>query len=241
MRCVNLFLFVFFLAGIIFSCKSDRSSSSGLDIPDEPDGVKSLNLFSNGVAVFPDGTSNALYLDENGCLHGDNLFFSVLGRCDGISYVRRISTSNWSVNSGILYQGEGLVMGNKIHDGAIFTSFYVENIDSVNGGVKLKTLSPFYGDADKFYFNHKKDLILFREAGDTTVIMIKPTTYNVELASGEWLDIIPHITYVRLDFSENTTGKPRIDTLMFSNGVFDDVHIPIVQLQYSLNDSFFSY
>jgi hypothetical protein len=58
----------------------------------------------------------------------------------------------------------------------------------------------------------------------------------VELASGEWANIEPHITYIRLNFSENRSGEMRRDTLIFSNDRFDEARIPLIQLNYSLKD-----
>ena len=117
----------------------------------------------------------------------------------------------------------------------MFTRLFVEDIDTVSGSVKVKSESPFYSDGEKFYFNHKA-LVLSVERGDTTVVLTKPTTYNVELSSGEWANIEPHITYIRLNFSENESGEMRRDTLIFSNDRFDEVRIPLLQLNYSLKD-----
>jgi hypothetical protein len=102
--------------------------------------------------------------------------------------------------------------------------------------VKIKSQSPFYGSTDNFYLNHRQ-LVLFKEAGDTNVVLIKPTSYNVELASGEWASLRTHIAYVALSFSANRTGAVRSDTLIFSNGIFRDKILPIFQLNISGGDS----
>ncbi len=232
MRYIGCF-YIFFL--MLVACSSDGNSSVP-DIPDDPDGTKVFMLSRGGADVFVDDTGNGLELDDDGRLQGDNVFFTSSKKCDGLSYVTSIPMSDWSVGSGVLGKGDGLVMGSKMFDGATFTRLFVEKVDTASGDVTLKSQSPFYGGTDDFYLNHKR-LLLFKDAGDTAVVLIKPTTYNVELASGQWVKVNPHITYVMLSFLENNTGGMRADTLIFSNGVLPEKRIPIVQLEYSLSDS----
>ena len=239
MRYMNVF-FLFSLSAVLFACGSDGEGGAP-DIPDEPDGVKRTILSSEGAPVYLDDTGNGVTLNADGTLQGENVFFAPAEKCDGISYVTRIKTSSWNVKSTPLREGYGFVMGSKMEDGATFTSVYVDDVDSITGNVTLKSLSPFYGDVDKFYFNHKSTLYLYREAGDTAVVMIKPASYNVELASGEWAAVKPHITYIRLNFIENKSGEPRTDTLIYTNGVFDEARVPIVQLHYSRYDTIFPF
>ena len=230
-------LYAMFLSLIVLSCSSDGGSGSVPDIPDEPEGTKTALLSSGGLAFSLDGSSNLVALGADGRLSGENLFFAPSFACNGISYVNSISGFSWNVKSDVLRSGNGLVMGDKLSDGAVFTRIYVSSVDTAHNNVELKFQSPFYGATDKFYLNHKSGLGLYRDAGDTTVVIIKPTTYSVELASGEWIKATPHITYVHLQFKENKTKDIRRDTLIFSNGVFDDVRLPIVQSWYSPSDS----
>lgn len=220
---------------LFVACSKDGNSGVP-DIPDDPDGSKVTMLSLGGADVFLDDTGNGVRLDDDGRLQGDNVFFTSSVRCNGLSYVTSVPMSDWSVGSGVLGKGDGLVMGSRMFDGATFTRLFVESVDSVSGDVTLKSQSPFYGNTDAFYLNHK-GLLLFKNAGDTTVVLIKPTTYNVELASGKWASVKPHITYVSLSFSENRTGRMRADTLIFSNGVLPEKRLPILQLEYSLSDS----
>ena len=222
------------MAIMLAACGSDGSSSTAPDIPDDPDGAKTT-LLERGKSTFLDETASSVKLDNEGRLQGENLFFSTAGKRDGISYITRIPTYPWNTYSDILQKGYGYIIGNKIENGTMFTRLFVENIDTVSGSVKVKSESPFYSDGEKFYFNHKA-LVLSVERGDTTVVLTKPTTYNVELASGEWANIEPHITYIRLNFSENRSGEMRRDTLIFSNDRFDEARIPLIQLNYSLKD-----
>lgn len=222
------------MAILLAACGSDGSSSTAPDIPDDPEGAKTTML-ERGKSTFLDETAGTVKLDNEGRLQGENLFFSTAGKRDGISYITRIPTYPWNTYSDILKKGYGYIIGNKIENGAMFTRLFVENIDTVSGSVKVKSESPFYSDGEKFYFNHKA-LVLSVERGDTTVVLTKPTTYNVELASGEWANIEPHITYIRLNFSENRSGEMRRDTLIFSNDRFDEARIPLIQLNYSLKD-----
>ena len=230
-------LYSMFLLFLIVSCGSDGGSGTIPDIPDEPEGTKSSLLLRDGQPLSLDGSSNLVSLDPDGRLTGENLFLAPAFRCNGISYVNAISGFSWGVKSDVLRGGYGMVMGSKLSDGAQFTRLYVVDVDSADGGVELKYQSPFYGSADKFYLNHKGGLGLYKDAGDTTVVIIKPTTYNVELASGEWIKAVPHITYVRLEYKENKTRNFRTDTLIFSNGVVDDLRLPILQSWYSPSDS----
>lgn len=230
-------LLIMLLSLSAFSCSSDGGSGTVPDIPDEPEGTKTTLLTGGGRSFSLDGTSNLVGLGSDGRLSGNNLFFAPSYKCNGISYVTGISGFSWNVESDFLRSGYGMVMGSKLADGAVFSRLYVSDVDSVAKSVELKSQSPFYGSADKFYLNHKYGVGLYRDAGDTTVVIIKPTTYSVALASGKWIKVTPHITYVRLEFTENRTRDFRTDTLVFSNGVFDDVRLPIVQSWYSPNDS----
>ena len=182
-----------------------------------------------GSPVFLDDTGNGLCLDDNGCLCGENIYFTSAKKCIGLSYVTSIPLSDWRNYSAVLAQGEGLVMGSRMFDGATFTRVFVDRVDSITGDVVLKHQAPFYGDATSFYLHPKDRLILYKDAGDTTVVLTKPTTYNVELASGSWASIKPHITHVQLSYSENVTGEARVDTLIFSNGRFATKRLPVVQ------------
>ena len=220
---------------MLAACNKDGDSSIP-DIPDDPEGSEVTTLSRGGSVVFLDDTGNGIGLDNIGRLQGENVFFTSSKSCDGLSYVTTIPMSDWNVNSGVLKRGNGLVMGSKMFDGATFTRLFVEDADSVTGEVTLKSQSPFYGNADAFYLNHKA-LLLDKNAGDTMVVIIKPTTYNVELASGEWASVKPHITYVSLNFQENRTGRMRADTLIFSNGILPEKRLPILQLDFSLSDS----
>ena len=239
MRYVNSLLFVSLLL-LLFACGNDGQGGAP-DIPDDPEGTRNSVLTRGGAALYLDDTGNGVTLGEDGCLQGENIFFAPAAKCDGISYITRISGTSWNVKSSPLRQGYGFVMGSKMADGATFTSIYVDEVDEATGKVTIKSLSPFNGDADKFYFNHKNTIFLYREPGDTTVVMIKPASYNVELAKGEWADVQPHITYVRLNFKENNSRLIRTDTLIYSNGVFSDVRIPIAQLYYSRYDTIFPF
>ena len=236
MKYLSLF-YSLFLSLLVVSCSSDGGSGSVPEIPDEPEGTKTSLLSRGGVSLSLDGSSNLVTLGQDGRLTGENLFFAPSFRCDGISYVNAISGFSWDVKSDVLRSGDGLVMGDKLSDGAVFTRIYVSSVDSADNGVELKYQSPFYGSTDKFYLNHKSGLGLYRNAGDTTVVIIKPTSYNVELAQGEWIKATPHITYVRLEYKENKTRNFRADTLIFSNGVFEELRLPIVQSWYSPSDS----
>ena len=222
---------------LAFAACSNDGNSNIPDIPDDPAGTKTTILSRGGSPVFLDDTGNGLCLDDNGRLHGENLYFTSSKRCDGLSYVTSIPLSDWGVLSAVAVQGEGLVMGSRTFDGATFTRLFVDGVDDVTGEVALKSLSPFYGDVTSFYLHPKDRLILYKEAGDTTVVLTKPATYNVELASGSWASIKPHITHVQLNYSENMTGKMRVDTLIFTNGMFAEKRLPVVQLQMSKNDS----
>ncbi len=227
-------IYLFASAILLTACGSDDTSENRIEIPDDPDGAKTI-LLERNKSLFLDETSNSAVLDEKGYLHGTNLFFSTAGERDGLSYITRIPTAPWAAKSDILQKGYGYIVGSKTDNGAMFTRFFVENIDTATGDVKIKSESPFYSDGEKFYFNHKT-LFLSIERGDTIVVLTKPTTYNVELASGEWASIAPHITYIRLNFSENNSGKARTDTLIFSNDKFGEARIPLIQLNYSLKD-----
>ena len=222
------------MAIMLAACGSDGSSSTAPDIPDDPEGAKTT-LLERGKSTFLDETAGTVKLDNEGRMQGKNLFFSTAGKRDGISYITRIPTYPWNTYSDILQKGYGYIIGSKIENGAMFTRLFVEDIDTITGDVKIKSEAPFYSDGEKFHFNHKA-LVLSVERGDTTVVLTKPTTYNVELSSGEWASIEPHITYIRLNFSENESGEMRRDTLIFSNDRFDEVRIPLLQLNYSLKD-----
>ena len=222
------------LAILLSACSSDGGSATAPDIPDDPEGAKTT-LLEPGKSVSLDETPNKVTLNDDGCLQGENLFFSTAGKRDGLSYVTRIPTSPWDKTSYALRKGYGYIIGSKTENGAVFTRLFVENTDTISGSVKIKSESPFYSDGEKFYFNHK-EIFMSMESGDTVVVLTKPTTYNVELASGEWANITPHITYIRLSFLENQSGKARTDTIIFSNDKFDEVRIPLIQLNYSLKD-----
>ena len=229
-------LFIAFSMLMFVACSNDGNSNIP-DIPDDPAGTKTTILSLGGSPVSLDDTGNLLSIDDSGRLQGVNLYFTSSKRCDGLSYVTSIPLSDWSILSAVAGQGEGLVMGSRTFDGATFTRLFVDEVDNVTGNVKLKSQSPFYGDVTSFYLHPKDRVILYKDAGDTTVVLTKPTTYNVELASGSWASIKPNTTYVQLSYSENMTGEIRVDTLIFSNGIFADKRIPIVQLERSLNDS----
>ena len=223
---------------LLAACSSSDGISNIPDIPDDPNGTRTSILSRGGSAVFIDVTGNGISLAQNGVLQGDNLFFTSSRKCDGLSYITSIPLSDWKGgNSAVLKKGEGLVVASRMSDGATFTRLYVDEVNDTTGSVKLKSQSPFYGDVNSFYLNHE-ELKLYKDAGDTTVVIIKPTTYNVELASGEWASIKPHITYVQLEYSMNMTGKERFDTLIFSNAKLLDMRLPIVQSSY-LNSDFY--
>lgn len=227
----------FFISSLMLfaACSSDGDSNIP-EIPDDPVGTIKTTLSRGGSAFFLDDTGNSIKLAGNGTLQGNNLFFTSPKKCDGLVYVKSIPMSDWKTSSSaVLKKGDGLVVGSRMFDGAGFTRLYVDEQNDTTGSVKLKSQYPFYGDANAFYLNHSH-LLLYREEGDTTIVMIKPTTYNVELASGEWATIKPHITHVLLEYSENFSGAVRFDTLIFSNGVFTDKRLPIVQLDDSYED-----
>ena len=231
-HCISILTIV---ATLIFTaCSSDSGSSSAPDIPDNPEGSKTLVL-EQGKSIHFDDTDNMIALDDRWRLNGDNLFFSTAGKRDGISYITRIPTAPWNKESDALQNGYGYIIGSKKEDGAVFTRLFVEKKDTASGSVKTRIETPFFGDGEKFYFNHKA-LFLSIEQGDTTVVLTKPTSYNVALASGEWASITPHITYILLNFSENSSGDVRTDTLIFTNDRFDEARIPVIQLDYSLKE-----
>ena len=220
---------------LLAACTKDGVSHIP-EIPDDPNGTRTTILSRGGSAVFLDGTGNGMRLTGNGTLQGDNLFFTSPDKCDGLVYVTKIPLSDWrSGSSAVLKKGEGLVAGSRMSDGVTFTRFYVDEVNDVAGNIKLKSQSPFYGDVNSFYLNHEQ-MILGDEAGDTIVVIKKPTTYNVELASGEWASIKPYVAHVLLEYSENMTGAIRYDTLIFSNAMLPDKRLPIVQLNFSLDD-----
>ena len=233
MRYFSCFLF----SAMMFVACSNDGNSTIPEIPDDPDGSK-VTVLSRGCSrVFLDDTDNGIALDGDGRLQGDNVYFSSPQKCDGLSYVTAIPAfSEWKERSSVLVKGEGLVMGSKMSDGVTFTRLFVEAVDTLTGDVKIKSQAPFYGSTDNFYLNHRQ-LVLYKEAVDTTVVLIKPISYNVELASGKWASLRTHIAYVALNFSENRTGAVRRDTLIFSNGVFPDKIVPIFQLDISRGDS----
>lgn len=230
------FGYIILFSMLFAACKSEGDSNIP-EIPDDPNGTRTTILSRGGSAVFLDDTGNAMRLAADGALQGSNLFFTSSKKCDGLVYVASIPLSDWRAgNSAVLKKGEGLVMGSRMFDGATFTRLFVDDVDETTGDVTLKSQSPFYGNVNSFYLNHQQ-LLLKKEEGDTTVTIIKPTTYNVELASGEWATVSPHITHVKLSYSENMTGSVRFDTLIFSNGELLEKRLPIVQLHYSLSDS----
>jgi hypothetical protein len=233
MRYFSCFLF----SAMMFVACSNDGDSTIPEIPDDPDGSKVTMLSRGGSRIFLDDTDNGIALDSDGRLQGENVFFSSAQKCDGLSYVTTVPAfSEWKERSSVLKMGEGLVMGSKMPDGVTFTRIFVDAVDTLTGDVKIKSQSPFYGSTDNFYLNHRQ-LVLFKEAGDTNVVLIKPTSYNVELASGEWASLRTHIAYVALSFSANRTGAVRSDTLIFSNGIFRDKILPIFQLNISGGDS----
>ena len=218
------------------ACKSDGNSNLP-EIPDDPNGTRTTILSRGGSAVFLDDTDNGIKLAANGTLQGNNLFFTSPKKCDGLSYVTSIPLSDWKAgSSAVLKKSDGLIVASSssMFDGVTFTRLYVDKVDEVSGDVTLKSQFPFYGGVNKFYLNHynnNKQLPLGDDAGDTIVVIIKPTTYNVELASGEWATIkpYPYGIHVVLEFTENLTGEARYDTLIFSNAKIHDVRLPIVQ------------
>lgn len=241
MRYFSCFLF----SAMMFVACSNDGDSTIPEIPDDPDGSKVSMLSRGGTTLFLDDTGNGIALDGDGCLQGENVFFSTPQKCDGLSYVTTVPAfTEWKERSRVLAKGEGLVMGSKMPDGVTFTRIFVDAVDTLTGYVKIKSQSPFYGSTDKFYLNHpstfspyREGLLLYKDAGDTTVVLIKPTSYNVELASGEWASLRTHLAYVALNFSANRTGAVRRDTLIFSNGIFPDKILPILQLNISYGDS----
>ena len=224
---------------LLAACSKDGDGASNIpEIPDDPNGTRTSFLSRGGSALFLDDTGNGIRLAANGTLQGSNLFFTSSRKCDGLSYVTSIPLSDWKAgNSAVLKKGDGLVVGSRMSDGATFTRLYVDAVNDTIGSVKLKSQSPFYGDVNSFYLSHRQ-LLLYRDAGDTLVAITKPVTYNVRLASGEWASIKPHITYVQLEYSMNMTGKERFDTLIFSNAKLLDMRLPIVQSGY-LNSDFY--
>lgn len=230
------FGYIIIFSMLLAACKRDGDSNIP-EIPDDPNGTRTTILSHGGTAVFLDDTGNGLRLAANGTLQGNNLFFTSSKKCDGLVYVASIPLSDWRAgNSAVLKKGEGLVVGSRMFDGATFTRLFVDDVDETTGDVTLKSQSPFYGNVNDFYLNHKQ-LILKNEEGDTTVAIIKPTTYNVELASGEWASINPYVAHVKLSYKENMTGSVRFDTLIFSNGILPEKRLPITQLHYSLSDA----
>ena len=222
-----IFIYSFLL---LVACSNDGDAASNIpEIPSDPIGTRTSFLSRGGSVVFLDDTGNGIRLVANGTLYGNNVFFTSSRKCDGLSYVTSIPLSDWKAgSSAVLKKGDGLVVGSRMYDGATFTRLYVDAVNDTTGSVKLKSQSPFYGDVNSFYLSHRQ-LLLYKEAGDTLVAIIKPVTYNVRLASGEWASIKPHITYVQLDYSANMTGKERFDTLIFSNAMLPDKRLPIVQ------------
>lgn len=228
------YIFVFSLM-LFTACKSDGNSNLP-EIPDDPNGTRTTILSRGGSAVFLDDTDNGIKLAANGTLQGNNnVSFTSSSKCDGLSYVTKIPLSDWKAgSSAVLKKGDGLVVASRMFDGVTFTRLYVDKVDEVSGGVTLKSQFPFYGGVNSFYLNHKQ-LLLDNEAGDTIVVIKKPTTYNVELASGEWVSIkpYPYVAHVVLEFTENLTGEARYDTLIFSNAkLLFDMRLPIVQSSY---------
>ena len=231
---------------LLAACKNDGNSNIP-EIPDDPDGTRTTILSRGGSAVFLDDTDNGIKLAANGALQGNNMFFTSSSKCDGLFYVTKIPLSDWKAgSSAVLKKGDGLVVASRMFDGVTFTRLYVDKVDEVSGDVKIKSQAPFYGSTDKFYLNHpstfspyREGLLLYKDAGDTTVVIKNPTTYNVELASGEWVSIkpYPYVAHVVLEFTENLTGEARYDTLIFSNAKLLDMRLPIVQSSY-LNSDF---
>lgn len=231
------YILVFYLV-LLTACKSDGNSNLP-EIPDDPNGTRTTILSRGALAVFLDDTGNGIKLAANGALQGSNMYFTSSSKCDGLSYVTTIPLSDWKVgNSAMLKKCDGLVVASRMFDGVTFTRLYVDEVDEVSGEVILKSQFPFYGDVNSFYLNHKQ-LLLDNEAGDTIVVIKKPTTYNVELASGEWVSIkpYPYVAHVVLEFTENLTGGARYDTLIFSNAKLPEMRLPIVQSSHLNSDS----
>lgn len=233
MRC---FGYIIIISMLLVACKSEGDTNIP-EIPDDPNGTRTTILSRGGSSLFPDDTGNAMKLAANGTLQGDNLFFTSPRECIGLVYVSSIPLSDWRAgSSAVLKKGDGLVVGSRMFDGATFTRLFVDDVDDVTGDVTLKSQSPFYGNANDFYLNHKQ-LVLENEQGDTTIAIIIPTTYNVELASGEWASLNSYVAHVKLSYKENMTGSVRFDTLIFSNGILPEKRLPIAQLYYSSSDS----
>ena len=249
LKYMNLIRYIFISSLLLLAaCSKDGDGASNIpEIPDDPNGTRTSILSRGGSAVYLDDTGNGISLAGNGALQGNNMFFTSSRKCDGLSYITSIPLSDWKAgSSAVLKKGDGLVVASRMFDGVTFTRLYVDKVDEVSGDVKIKSQAPFYGSTDKFYLNHpstfspyREGLLLYKDAGDTTVVIKNPTTYNVELASGEWVSIkpYPYVAHVVLEFTENLTGEARYDTLIFSNAKLLDMRLPIVQSSY-LNSDF---
>ncbi len=219
-------LSIMILSALLVSC-TDSGTSSVPDIPIDPAGTVARVMVPGGNGVSVDDVGHLLYIDEDMQLHGDSRYFCSVGDCKGIGYILDIPRSGWNVSSLPLGKGKGVVSAAVTDEGTLFTALYVDDIDSL-GCVNLKAYYPLYGRGVRFSLSHNM-LELPREAVDTVVVLTAPTTYRVELASGEWIRFVPHVSFVQLFIDENNTGAERRDTLRFSNGIFAEKTLPIVQ------------
>lgn len=206
---------------------TDSGNSSVPELPVDPEGTVVHFLSPGRGNILPSDFCDAVFLNDTLGLYGENLRFAAVGECDGVGYISEIAREGWKPVGNQLREGCGYIACNIMEDGSLFAALYVDKIDSA-GVVKVKSLSPIYGHYNRFAIN-VKHLSLPPLAGDTTVYIVHPSSYRVELSSAKVFSIQPNVSFVKIIYGDVAEGVVYRDTLRFSNGRFPTVEIPIVQ------------
>lgn len=219
--------FIILLLPLSVACSSDSGNVSVPELPADPEGTQTHFLHPKGEALHIDIFDADIMVDDSLVLGGEDVRFASVGACRGVGYIIEIPRTGWQRKSEPLHAGCGYVACNIGVEGSTFAALYVDSI-SASGVATVKTLAPQFGRFDRFAVN-PKEFYLTAAEGDTTLFIIHPTTYEASLTDGRWARIVPNVAFVKLYYDENNTRRPRTDTLILSNGYFQNLRIPIIQ------------
>lgn len=219
--------FLILLLPLSVACSSDSGNVSVPELPTDPAGTQTHRLHPGAQAMRIDIFDADIMADDSLRLCGEGVRFASVGACRGVGYIIEIPRTGWQRKSEPLREGCGYVACNIGAEGSTFAALYVDSISAL-GVATVKTLAPQFGRFDRFAVN-PKEFYLTAAEGDTTLFIIHPTTYEARLTNGAWARLVPNVAFVKLYYDENNTRRPRTDTLILSNGYFQNLVIPIIQ------------